>query len=122
MKLSQVYSNKKFKRVKFNEEFNLIIGKVTKPKDKEIDSHNLGKTTLIYVIDFLLLRGFDNAFFLSKYKIKFFEYSFFLEILLNDGKYLTIRRSIDYPTKIDFKIHDQKFQDFTKEDNWDISR
>src|SRR3989344_6132622 len=119
MKPSQVYSNKKFKRVKFNEEFNLIIGKVTKPKDKEIDSHNLGKTTLIYVIDFLLLRGFDNAFFLSKYKIKFFEYSFFLEILLNDGKYLTIRRSIDYPTKIDFKIHDQKFQDFTKEDNWD---
>jgi uncharacterized protein YydD (DUF2326 family) len=51
MKLSQLYANNKFKNIVFNDGLNLILAKVTKKLDLNKDSHNLGKTTLIAVID-----------------------------------------------------------------------
>ncbi len=119
MKLSQVYAEGKFKFVKFNEGFNLILGKVKRPKNQNLDSHNLGKTTLIHVIDFLLLKGFNKGQFLYRNKIKFSEYIFYLEILLNDGSYLTVKRSVLNNSKISFKKHTNKYADFRDSDNWD---
>lgn len=118
MKLSQIYTNNKFKKIKFNPKLNVILGKVTKPKDSNTDSHNLGKSTLIDVIDFLMLKEIDNSHFLIKYK-KFLKYEFFLEIKLNTGEYLTIKRIIAKPTKIFFKLHQKQYQDFTFLTEWD---
>lgn len=103
MKLSQLYSNKKFKNIVFNDGINLVLAKVTKRLDLNKDSHNLGKTTLITVIDFMLLKEIDQGHIFVEYQQKFAGYVFYLEVILNDGRFLTIRRSIDGPTKIGFK-------------------
>lgn len=119
MKLSQIYSNKEsFKSVAFKNGFNVILGKVTKQYDLNKDSHNLGKTTLITVIDFLLLKQIDKHHIFQKYEDKFTGHIFFLEILLNSGKYLTIRRGIDFNTKISFK---ESFtsSSLVNEEKWD---
>ena len=103
MKLSQLYANKSFKNIIFNDGLNLVLAKVTKKLDLNKDSHNLGKTTLIAVIDFMLLKELKEEHIFKTYKEKFTGYVFFLEILLNSGEYLTIRRAVDTPTKISFK-------------------
>jgi uncharacterized protein YydD (DUF2326 family) len=106
MKLSQLYANKNFKRIRFNDGINLVLAKVTRNLDLNKDSHNLGKTTLIAVIDFMLLKDITDEHIFNIYKNKFTGYIFYLEILLNNGKYLTIKREIDCPTKISFKTSD----------------
>ncbi len=103
MKLSQLYANKSFKNIVFNDGINLVLAKVTKKLDLNKDSHNLGKTTLIAVIDFMLLKEVKEEHIFKKYQEKFSGYVFFLEILLNSGEFLTIRRAVDTPTKISFK-------------------
>jgi uncharacterized protein YydD (DUF2326 family) len=126
MKLSKIYSNKDkiFKPIYFNEGFNVIYGKVKRPKETDKDSHNLGKTLLIHLIDFLLLKELKNGHFLYDHEEIFRGFEFYLEILLNSDKYLTIKRCIDNNTKICFKTHDAKFQDFKilGETQWDYSR
>ncbi len=119
MKLSQLYANKSFKDVKFNDGLNLVLGKVTKQLDFEKDSHNLGKTTLITVIDFMLLKEqLDNNHIFNQYKDKFSGYIFYLEILLNNGKYITIKRNTDTPSKISIKESDKSINCLNKE-SWD---
>ena len=61
MRLSSIYTNKPriFPRINFNEGFNIIFAKVKDPSKVEKDSHNLGKTFLIKVIDFLLLADIE---------------------------------------------------------------
>ncbi|MHA8097807.1 DUF2326 domain-containing protein [Aquirufa aurantiipilula] len=103
MKLSQLYANRSFKNIVFNDGINLVLAKVTKKLDLNKDSHNLGKTTLIAVIDFMLLKEVKEEHIFKKYQDKFSGYVFFLEILLNSGDYLTIKREVDTNTKISFK-------------------
>ena len=60
MKLSKIYSNKSsFKAIIFNEGFNVVYGDVKDSKTNKVQEHNLGKTTLIHLIDFLLLKKID---------------------------------------------------------------
>ncbi len=80
------------------------LNNFTKKLDLTKDSHNLGKTTLIAVIDFMLLKQLNDDHIFKKYQDKFSGYIFYLEILLNTGEYLTIKRAIDTPTKISFKL------------------
>lgn len=121
MKLSQIYSNKEtFKSLSFKDGFNVILGKVMKKYDLSKDSHNLGKTTLITVIDFLLLKEISKNHIFSKFENKFSGHILFLEILLNTGKYLTIRRSIDTNTKISFK-ESSISSILIDEENWDFN-
>lgn len=119
MKLTQVYANRSFKRVLFKNGVNVIVGKVTVPLDFDKDSHNLGKSTLIDVIDFVALKDIDKDHFLKRRADKFSEYVFFLEIELNDGRFLTIRRSVEKSTKISFKFSDRKHVDQTNCEEWD---
>jgi uncharacterized protein YydD (DUF2326 family) len=125
MKLSKIYSNKDevFKPIYFNEGFNVIYGKVRRPKETDKDSHNLGKTLLIHLIDFLLLKELKEGHFLYDNKKEFIGFEFYLEILLNSGKHLTIKRCVDNNTKICFKTHDNKFQDYKNlgDTQWDYS-
>ena len=58
MKISRIYSNKNFKNITFNlTGLNIISGKIFNPKNMESDSHNLGKSILVDVIDFILLKS-----------------------------------------------------------------
>lgn len=122
MKLSKLYTNnKKFKNIKFNPGFNVIYADV-KSKEDSKNSHNLGKTFLIDVIDFLLLKGANknHKLFKPENKKLFNDYIFYLEILLNNKKYLTIRRSTKNNTKISFKLNENTTEDFIPPQNWDI--
>jgi len=118
MKLSKIYSNKNFKNIEFNDKFNAVIAFIESKEKK--DTHNLGKTSLLRVIDFLLLakinksndKLFGNDFFIGQ--------TFYGEFKLNSGKYLLIKRSVDLPTKISFKLLDNKIEGFVTNIIWDI--
>ncbi len=120
MKLSQLYANKSFKNIVFNDGLNLILAKVTRKLDLNKDSHNLGKTTLIAVIDFMLLKEVKEEHIFKTYQDKFSGYIFFLELLLNSGEYLTIKRAVEAPTKISFK-KTKISTNLLNEETWDKS-
>lgn len=118
MKIIKIYSNKNFKNIEFYDNFNAIIASIQSKEKK--DTHNLGKTSLIRVIDFLLLASIDkNKDKLFRNDI-FIGQNFYGEFKLNDGKFLIIKRSIDTPTKISFKLNNVKLNDFLTNITWDI--
>ena len=117
MKISKIYSNKNFKNIEFNENFNAIVAFIE--SDKKEDTHNLGKTSLIRVIDFLLLSSFDKNTDKLLGNDIFIGQEFYGELKLNSGKYLLIKRSINTPTKISFKLNDSKLNNFELDINWD---
>lgn len=122
MKLSKIYANTEdFKPIIFNDGFNVIYGNVEESINptKKVQEHNLGKTSLVYLIDFLLLKGVSKDSFFDKHKIRFSDWVFFLEVELNDGNCLTIRRGVNPNTKISFKSHFSKNQNFSNEEAWD---
>lgn len=118
MKLSQLYSNNPriFTAIEFNgvddKELSVVFAKVKKPKDTHKDSHNLGKTLLVDLIDFLLLKdisGLPNHF-LSKHQILFSDWIFYLELQNTRGQFITVRRSVKDPTKIAFKVQSERLK------------
>ena len=117
MKLSKIYStDKKFNSVCFNDNFNIVLGNVTNLNELNKDSHNLGKSTLIELIDFLLLKDIDKKHFLKKQQ--FSNHYFYLEIKLNDGKYVTICRGVEKPSKVNMAIHSMGNQDYRLNADW----
>lgn len=114
MKLSKIYSNqdRKFKPIFFNMGLNFIYGDVRYPENKKLDSHNLGKTTLARLLDFMLLAKRNNKSFLfANYDI-FESFVFFLEVRLSENNYLTIRRSVSDSSKISFFTHQEANQNY----------
>jgi uncharacterized protein YydD (DUF2326 family) len=111
MKLSRIYSNLSgtFSPIDFNAgpatgTLNVVMANVKRRKEREADSHNLGKTTLIYLVDFLLLRDIsDGHHFLAEHAERFHNFIFFIEIALHSGGFITVRRAVAAPTKISFK-------------------
>ena len=121
MKLCKIYSNEAFHNVKFSDGLNVIIGNISNRDDTEKDTHNLGKSLLLEIIDFLLLKGIKNKekYFLTKNEI-FSKYIFFVEIELNNGQFLIIKRAVENNTKISFKISKMKLRSFDVDiQNWD---
>lgn len=123
MKLSKLYSNQPdlFETINFVDGLNVIMAEIHQPKDRKKDTHNLGKTTLVRLLDFVLLATNDSNFFLFKHKEKFEDFTFFLEIKLDDNSFVTIRRSVKEASKISFKRDKAKYQDFseTPDAEWD---
>ncbi len=117
MKIIKVFSDGPFKNVKFNEGYNVILATIHDKKNKK-DTHNLGKTSLLVVIDFLLLSAFSKKSPILINPI-FSTQTFFLELLLNSGKYLVIRRGIEKPSKISFKLNDFPLDSFDIPTEWD---
>lgn len=124
MKLSKIYSNSNsFKEIIFNDGFNVVFGDIRRDDNddnEKVSEHCIGKTSLVYLIDFLLLKQDKKGSFFNKNKDIFKGWVFFLEIKLNDGKYLTIRRSIDDCTKVSLKEHFSHNQNFINENIWDF--
>ncbi len=122
MKLSKLYTSRPeyFPPIKFNDGLNVVIGKITRPEDYDRDSHNLGKSLLIDVIDFCLLKKLTPDHFTKKLPEKLNEIEFYLEVFLSEEKFLTIKRGIEKNTKIYFKKSSKNNQDLTKihKDDW----
>ena len=97
------------------------MAEIRLPENRKKDTHNLGKTTLGKLIDFCFLAGRDNQFFLFKHFDLFKNFIFFLEIELLDASYLTVRRPVEEASKISFKKHEARYQDFTAlpQGGWD---
>lgn len=114
MKLSKLYSNfpDKFSPIIFNGGLNFIYGEIRHPENKTKDTHNLGKTTLARLLDFMFLAKRHKEQFLFKNKGIFSDFIFFLEIQLSENEYLTIKRSVENNTKIGFYSHNSSNQDY----------
>lgn len=126
MKLSRLYTNrpKLFTPIDFHDGLNVVLAEVKHPKDPEKHSHCLGKSLLIDIIDFGLLKGIDKTHFFKKRSDLFDEFEFYLEIRTHNGQYVTIKRSVLEPTKINFIKHNEALQDFSDlpDKKWDHSR
>ncbi len=120
MKIIKVFSDKQFKNVNFFEGYNVILANIHDTLHKK-DTHNLGKTSLLVVIDFLLLGKFDKQHGLLSNPI-FSGQFFYIELLLNNGRYLVIKRGISEPSKISFKCSEQALSNFTPPTEWDEER
>jgi uncharacterized protein YydD (DUF2326 family) len=120
MKILQIYSsNKKFKWVKFNEHLNVILGETNDRKQTDKDTHNLGKSTLIAVIDYMLLKEMSTEDFFKKNYSLLKDFTFFMELKKDNNSYVTIKRGVDNNTKISIKFHTIPYQDFRYETVWD---
>lgn len=115
MKLSRLYSNQPdiFDPVEFVHGLNVVMAEIRLPENKNKDTHNLGKTTLGRLLDFCFLLGKNREFFLFKHFELFKDFIFFLEIELEDGSFVTVRRSVKDATKIAFKRHEAGHQDLS---------
>jgi uncharacterized protein YydD (DUF2326 family) len=125
MKLSKLYSNKAFHNTEFNLGLNVIFADV-KAKESPNSSHSIGKTKFIRLLDFLLLKKVvPKKHFLTSTKdnetntLKFNGYEFYLELLLNSGTYLTIKRAVADSSKISMKLSDSSVNDFEIPKSWD---
>ncbi len=117
MKISKIYSNKNFKNIEFNEKFNAVVAFIE--SNRKDDTHNLGKTSLIRVIDFLLLSSYNKNTDKLLGNNLFIGQDFYGEFKLNSGKYLIVKRSINTATKISFKLNNAKLDSFKFDIDWD---
>lgn len=123
MKLSHLYSNHPeiFTPIRFRQGMNVVVARIDHPKHAKKLGHNLGKTLLTEVIDFTLLKGVNKHHTFKRHAKLFDSFVFFIELELSTGDYLTIRRSVEEPSKIAFKRHKQENADFIEleEAAWD---
>ena len=121
MKLSRLYSNDaRFHSIVFNDGLNVVLGKVTRRYDMLRDSHNLGKSSLIEVLDFMMLKELKADSFFKKYANIFSSHIFYIELLLNDSTYLTIRRAVANPNNISF-IKSEVSCECHEHTKWDVT-
>lgn len=103
-----------FEPVEFEPGMNVVMAEIRLPENRNKDTHNLGKTTLGRLLDFGFLAKRDPKFFLFKHFDMFQEFAFFLEIELGDASFVTIRRNVEEATRISFKKHEARHQDFSE--------
>lgn len=121
MKIRRIYCSHedRFHNMVLDEGFNVIEAEITDRSDEKKDTHNLGKTLLIHLIDFLMLKKIANKkqFFLTKGGFEGLE--FFAELHLNSGNFLVIKRPVDAPSKISFKKNKTGLKGFSTNLVWD---
>lgn len=128
MKLSRIYSNSPsaFPSIKFNDGLNVILAEIHDPENLNKDTHNVGKTTLVRLVDFCLLMKRHPTFFLFKHADRFNDFVFYLELHLDDGTFLTIRRAVENPSKISFLSTSETFSEAnsiprSQWDHWELT-
>ena len=123
MRLSKLYTNRDelFQPITFNRRLNVVLAEIRLPQNRNKDTHNLGKSTLGLLIDFVLLSKKSSRGFLFKHLDVFESFVFFLELELSDSSYITIRRSVESASKISFKKHQSPGQNFSnwEDEEWD---
>lgn len=126
MKLSKLYCNNlEFKNIAFNlSGLNVVYADVISRENEKKNSHDLGKTKLAELIDYLFLKKVDQKrHFLFRIKNDkgvsiFIDYIFYLELQLNSGEFLTIKRSVENSSKISFALNQQRTDKFIPPQNW----
>lgn len=122
MKLVSLYSNNAeiFPRIEFREGLNVVFARVQDPHQQDRDSHNLGKTFLIEVIDFVLLKEIDKSHPFRKFPALFNDFIFFLQILSPAGKWITVRRAVQGRNPCALTISDESIEsaDLLPADAW----
>jgi uncharacterized protein YydD (DUF2326 family) len=124
MKLSKLYCNQSgFKNIRFNlNGVSVIYAEVKTQLSEKKNQHDLGKTKLSELIDFLFLRKIGREHFLLKQEKEHFQnHIFYLEILLNSGQYLTIKRAVKNNTKISFAVNDASTNQFRPPFEWEFT-
>lgn len=123
MKLVRLYSDQpdRLLPIEFNDGLSAILAEIRVRENRDLHTHNLGKTTVGSLIDFCLIKGKDAKFFLFKHEDVFKSFAFFLEIELPDRSFLTIRRAVVPGSKIDFLRSDASVKDaaVVPEADWD---
>jgi uncharacterized protein YydD (DUF2326 family) len=126
--ISRLYCNDPtlFSTIRFNcfdqaLHLNVVYGEVRHRSDHKRDSHNLGKTTLLHLIDFMLLKGATPDHFLVRHKERFEILAFFIELALNAGGYATVRRGASNPNRIAMTRHAEAGAELVgaADDAWD---
>lgn len=118
MILSKVYSNvpEIFPPVYFSKGINVIRGAIHDAAALNRDTHNLGKTTFVQLINFCLLKRASQAQFVqnAQFLEQMADVVFFLEIeCVENREYITIKRPISHSTKISLKLHSVPNQDYS---------
>jgi uncharacterized protein YydD (DUF2326 family) len=124
MKLSKLYCNQPgFKNIQFNlNGINVIYAEVKTDIKEKKNQHDLGKTKIAELIDFLFLKKINKDHFLIKHEKQHFQnHVFYLELLLNSGQYLTIKRAVKNNTKISFAINEASLNDFRAPLDWEFT-
>jgi uncharacterized protein YydD (DUF2326 family) len=123
MRLTRLYSNRPeiFRSVEFNAGVSAVFAEIRIPENRELDTHNLGKSIFGELIDFCLLKGKDPDYFLYHHAERFSDFAFLLEMEIGTDEFLTIRRPVDPGSKIDFKRSDTSLPDANdlSPDEWD---
>lgn len=123
MKISKIYSNdNRFEDIDFNDGLNIVLGKITNKENLDSDSHNLGKSTLIELINFLFLKELKKGHFIKDNYSKFKNHIFFMELKLDEADYLTIKRGVSNNTKIYIKRHKNSKQNYVDETDWNYEK
>lgn len=104
MRLTRLYSNKPelFTPISFHTGLNLVVAEIRIPDNRNLDTHNLGKSTLRDLIDFMFLKGKSSKFFLFAHQEIFDDFVFYMEIELDNGSFVTIRRTVKAASKVSF--------------------
>lgn len=104
MRLRRLYSNKPtvFEPIIFKEGLSAILAEIRVPANRQLDTHNLGKTTVGELLDYCLLKGKSSRFFLFKHEARFADFVFYLEVELPSGEFLTIARPVRPGSRVDF--------------------
>jgi uncharacterized protein YydD (DUF2326 family) len=99
--LDDLFTPIHFSAVQASTLLNVIFAEVKRKRAKDWDSPNLGKTTLIALIDFMLLKDITGSdHFLAKHKQRFDNFVFFFELAIHGAGYVTIRRSVAEPNAL----------------------
>ncbi len=109
MRIVSLYSScPSFKILHFQPGVNIILGgKLQKENNFTYKQHDVGKSLALELIDFCLLGTINVNSSLYKIQDEIQEYYFFLELILNNGEYITLARSIGDSEYIYYKITDQ---------------
>jgi len=122
VRLRQLYTNRPQVRppITFKDGLNVVLGEIRLPENRDLDTHNLGKSLLAQLIDFCLLKARNKEFFLFKHPELFEGLVFFLEVETPAGKYVTIRRSVKEASRAALAVHDEPNQDYAEvgESGW----
>lgn len=122
MKLVSLYSNQpdRFVPISFTNGLSVILAEIRRDENKGKTVHNLGKSTVARLVDFCLLKGKHPSFFLYKHEELFADFTFYLELLLDDGTYLTIARTVDPKNPVSILTSNREVKDATaiETDEW----
>lgn len=105
-----------FSPISFNSGLSVILAEIRLPENRNLDTHNLGKSTVASLIDYCLLRG-PSGFFLYDHPEKFDQLTFYLDFSSTSGSHITVARTSAHP-KVDIDIRDTPWTGEPEERTW----